>query len=70
MNKYDAEAEALRLAVEKVKQNPLIIFKTFNIFKLKREIFNLFNMQANFKNLKLKDLLDILYYTIKKLKHI
>ena len=22
MNKYDAEAEALRLAVEKVKQNP------------------------------------------------
>ncbi len=60
----------LKRLIEKVKQNPLIIFKTFNIFKLKREIFNLFNMQANFKNLKLKDQIDILFYTIKKLKHI
>tara|TARA_B100000965_G_scaffold164206_2_gene136710 strand:- start:7916 stop:8767 length:852 start_codon:yes stop_codon:yes gene_type:complete len=60
----------LKRLIERLKKNPLIFLKAFNIFKLKREIFNLFNMQTNFKNLKLKDQVDILFYTIKKLKQI
>ena len=58
----------LKRLIKKVKHSPWIILKIFNIFKLKREILNLFNVQVNFKNLKLKDQNDILFYTIKKLK--